>query len=161
MRLDISTRLPCTLEQAVSQVMTTRLLQYVSYPLVFFKPVDAPQLPHTWTVGTHWVFLTLFGFVPLGRQAIVISMPAVETGFALRDAGHSRLIPVWDHVITIEPNAAGVVYRDRVEVRAGVLTPFIWVFAQIFYRHRQRRWRRLVANGFDYGESGASTRNNL
>jgi hypothetical protein len=35
------------------------------------------------------------------------------------------------------------------------------VFAQIFYRHRQRRWRRLAANGFDYGESGASTRNNL
>jgi hypothetical protein len=64
-------------------------------------------------------------------------------------------------MITIEPNAAGVVYRDRVEVRAGVLTPFIWVFAQIFYRHRQRRWRRLAANGFDYGESGASTRNNL
>lgn len=161
MKLDISTRLPCTLDQAVSQVMTTQLLRYVSYPLVFFTPVDAPHFPHTWTAGTHWVCLTLFGFLPFGRPAIVISMPPVETGFALRDAGHSRLIPVWDHLITIEPIPGGVVYRDRVEVRAGVLTPFIWVFAQVFCHHRQRRWRRLADNGFDYGDSGASTRNNL
>ena len=78
-------------------------------------------------------------------------MPPVESGFAARDAGHSALIPVWDHLITIEPVAAGVLYRDQVEVRARVLTPFIWLFAQVFYRHRQRRWRKLVASGFDYG----------
>jgi hypothetical protein len=41
--------------------------------------------------------------------------------------------------------------RDTVEVRAGVLTPFIWLFAQLFYRHRQRRWRALVARRFAYG----------
>jgi hypothetical protein len=158
MRLDISTRLPCTLDQSVSQVMTTRLLQYVSYPLVSFTFLDAPQFPRTWTAGTHWVFITLFGFLPFGRQAIVISIPPVETGFALRDAGHSTLIPVWNHLITIDPIAGGVVYRDRVEVRAGVLTPFIWVFAQLLYRYQQRRWRQLAVNGFDYGESGASTR---
>ncbi len=99
MRLDISTRLPCTLDQAVSQVMTTRLLQYVSHPLVSFTFIDAPQFPRTWTAGTHWVSLTLFGFLPFGRQAIVISIPPVETGFALRDAGHSTLIPVWNHLI--------------------------------------------------------------
>ncbi len=99
MRLDISTRLPCTLDQAVSQVMTTRLLQYVSHPLVSFTFIDAPQFPRTWTAGTHWVSLTLFGFLPFGRQAIVISIPPVETGFALRDAGHSTRIPVWNHLI--------------------------------------------------------------
>ena len=99
MRLDISTRLPCTLDQAVSQVMTTRLLQYVSHPLVSFTFIDAPQFPRTWTAGTHWVSLTLFGFLPFGRQAIVISIPPVETGFALRDAGRSTLIPVWNHLI--------------------------------------------------------------
>lgn len=160
MKLDLSTHLPCTLEQAVSQLMTTRLLQYVSYPLVSFTPVDAPHFPHSWTAGTHWVCLTLFGFLPFGRQAIVISIPPVETGFALRDAGYSRLIPVWDHLITIEPISGGVVYRDRVELRAGLLTPFIWVFALFFYRHRQRRWRRLAAKGFDYCDCADSTRNN-
>jgi len=25
---------------------------------------------------------------------------------------------------------------------------FVWAFAQLFYRHRQRRWRALVASDF-------------
>lgn len=151
MKLDISTALPCTVDQAVAELMTTRLLQYVAHPLVSFTPVGAATLPDTWSAGTHWVSLTLLRFIPLGRQAIVISMPPAARGFALRDAGYSALIPVWDHLITIEPSAGGVLYRDHVEVRAGVLTPIIWLFAQIFYRHRQRRWRQLLARGFDYG----------
>ena len=67
MRLVISTRLPCTLDQSVLQVMTTRSLQYGSYPLVSFTFLDASQFPRTWTAGTHWVFITLFGFLPFGR----------------------------------------------------------------------------------------------
>jgi hypothetical protein len=104
-----------------------------------------------WTVGTHWVRLWLFGVFPLGRQAIVITFPTVASGFALRDAGHSALISTWDHLITIERGNNGVVYRDQVVVRAGILTPVAWLFAAIFYRHRQRRWKRLVKSGFDYG----------
>ena len=41
-------------------------------------------------------------------------------------------------------------YTDSVEVRAGLLTPLVWAFATAFYRHRQRRWRRLVRRGFRY-----------
>lgn len=37
-----------------------------------------------------------------------------------------------------------MVYRDRVEVRAGPLTPFEWLFAHHLYWHRQRRWKELV-----------------
>jgi hypothetical protein len=36
---------------------------------------------------------------------------------------------------------------DRVDIRAGLLTPFIWLFAQGFYRWRQYRWGRLLAQG--------------
>lgn len=150
MRVDLSTELPCKLEDAVSHVMTTRLLQYVAHPLLSFSSLRGSNLPQTWTTGTHWVRLKLFGFLPFGRQAIVISMPDVPNAFAIRDAGYSALIPVWDHLITIESSPGGVRYRDQVEVRARVLTPVVWLFAQIFYRHRQRRWLRLAANGFDY-----------
>jgi len=138
------------MEQAAAEVMTTRLLLYVARPMVFFSPVDAAGFPASWAPGTHWVKLTLFGFVPFGRQAIVISLPAVDRGFAVRDAGYSRLIRVWDHLITMEPDSRGVRYRDQVDIHAGLLTPLIWVFARFFYQHRQRRWLKLVRNGFDY-----------
>jgi hypothetical protein len=153
MKIDLTTVLPCSVDDAAAHVVSTRLLQYVAHPLVAFSPVTGTRFPATWTEGTHWVRLTLFGFLPLGRQAIVISTPSFPGGFAIRDAGHSALIPVWDHLITIEPHQDGVRYRDQVEVSARVLTPLIWMFAQIFYRHRQRRWLRLASNGFDYGDT--------
>lgn len=69
----------------------------------------------------------------------------------LRDDGRGTLATKWDHLITIQASEQGS-YTDRVEVRAGVLTPFVWLFSWFFYRHRQRRWQRLIANGFAYGE---------
>lgn len=153
MKVDLSIVLPCDMEDAAVHVMATRLLQYVAHPLVSFSPVDGAAFPVTWTEGTHWVRLKLFGLLPFGRQAIVISKPSIPSGIAIRDAGHSALIPVWDHLITIEPHPGGSLYRDQVDVSAGVLTPLIWMFAQVFYRHRQRRWLRLAASGFDYGDT--------
>lgn len=151
MRLERSTIISCSWEKAAEQVLTTRLLRYVAHPLVTFASVGADPLPDIWTEGTHWVRLRLFGLLPLGKQAIVISILPVPRGFALRDAGYSALIPVWDHTLTIEPMPEGTRYTDTVEVRAGILTPLVWLFAQAFFRHRQRRWRALATRGFDYG----------
>ncbi len=152
MKVDLSIELDCAFEQAVAHVRQPRLLCHVAHPLVSFTPVSGQGFPDVWHEGTHWVKLRLLGLVPLGRQAIVISMPPVAHGFALRDAGYSALVSRWDHLILIEPLAGGGVrYRDQVEVRAGLLTPLVWLFAQCFYRHRQRRWKRLAANDFRYG----------
>jgi len=38
-----------------------------------------------------------------------------------------------------------------VDIEAGLLTPFIWLFSQVFYRHRQRRWQALVKRQFAFG----------
>jgi hypothetical protein len=37
-----------------------------------------------------------------------------------------------------------------ITVQAGLLTPFVWLFANLFYRYRYRqsRWRGLVASRF-------------
>jgi hypothetical protein len=151
MIVDIGTILDCSIDEAVTHVKTPRLLEFVAAPLVRFVPVSPRVFPAVWSTGEYLVSLRLLGVVPFVKQAIVISMPATETGFTVRDAGHSALINTWDHLIPITPHGSGCHYRDRVDIRAGVLTPFIWLFAQLFYRHRQRRWRALVAKNFDYG----------
>lgn len=152
MILKISTSLPCSFEEAVKQAQSPRLLRFVASPLVQFTPIDPPAFPATWSVGTYWVQLKLFGLVPFGRQAIVISFPDIQNGFALLDDGHSALITSWNHLITIAPSEHGLYYEDCVNLSAGVLTPFVFVFAWIFYRHRQRRWQLLASRGFDYGD---------
>lgn len=119
--------------------------------MVTFQPIEPAPLPEFWVEGTHWVKLLLFGFLPLGRQAIVISFPAVDDIFMLRDNGYSALINQWDHTITLEQIGNQVRYRDEIRIAAGILTPLVWLFAGVFFRHRQRRLKVLATRGFDYG----------
>lgn len=157
MLVERSTFLPCPPKQCFEEVRTSRLLQYVARPLVKFVPVDPPVLPKQWEEKKYLVRLRILGVIPFGCQTINISVPSrSDAHFELRDNGYSSLIPKWDHLITIRAAEGGCVYSDRVEIRAGVLTPFVWSFAWLFYRHRQRRWVRLVNNGFEYKSPGKS-----
>lgn len=153
MRLKLVTKLPCTYEDAVAHVKTPRLLRFVAEPLVDFTPLAPPAFPREWSAGTYWVGLKLFRFLPFGWQAVVVSFPSASVGFVVRDNGHSPLVSTWDHRITITPTADGTIYEDQVDISAGLLTPFVWLFASMFYRHRQRRWRVLAASGFRYGDA--------
>jgi hypothetical protein len=151
MLIDISTNLPCELSVAIDHVNSPGLLLHIAKPLVKFLAIEPPQFPDKWADGTYWVSMHLFGIIPLGRQAVVISHPPSEV-FTLRDNGHSALIEKWDHVITITASGSDTLYRDQVTIQAGMITPFIWLFAQLFYRHRQRRWRQLARFGFNYAK---------
>ena len=43
-----------------------------------------------------------------------------------------------------ERKANGTLYADEIEIRAGLLTVFVWLFAHGFYRYRQMRWQRVI-----------------
>jgi hypothetical protein len=55
----------------------------------------------------------------------------------------SALVRRWDHVIEVREVDGRTVYSDTIEIEAGLLTLPVRIFAEFFYRHRQRRWRRL------------------
>ena len=151
MKVSRSTHIALKPEAVWAEVQTAGLLQHIAWPLVRFIPVDDAAFESFRPGGRYEVKLRLFGIIPFGTQWIVTSMhdaDGTDWPKRLRDNGHSALISRWDHWITVmpEPNG-GTHYSDEVEVSAGALTPFIWAFAQIFYWHRQRRWRGL-ANSF-------------
>jgi hypothetical protein len=148
MQVDISTDLDCSMDDAITHAVTTRLLNFVAYPLIQFTPLEPHIWPQTWVEGTYWVGVRVFGFVPFGKQAIVISYPDLATGFLLRDNGHSALVKVWDHTISISTASGRTRYRDTVTIDAGLFTLPVWLFAQVLYRHRQRRWRLLAKRSF-------------
>ncbi len=130
-------------------MQTSALLHHVAAPLIRFSPRSAP-FPMLWLPGEYRAWMWLFGLIPIGWQAVVISHPPADgdTRF-VRDNGYSPLIMRWDHWIAISPHPeGGTHYVDRVEIEAGLLTPLIVAFARIFYAHRQRRWRKLAQTGF-------------
>jgi ligand-binding SRPBCC domain-containing protein len=153
--VDVSTRLDAPIERVWDEVQTSRLLVHVTSPLVRFTPLEPNAFPERWSEGRYQVRMKLLGVLPAGSQVIAISKAQTNEGgqrcFVLRDNGSGDLAKTWDHVISLRELPDGATwYQDRIEVKAGLLTPFVWLFAQAFYRHRQRRWRRLVARGFNY-----------
>lgn len=148
MKVSRSTRIALKPETVWAEVQTAGLLQHIAWPLVRFIPVDDAAFESFQPGGRYQVKLRLFGIIPFGTQWIVSSLhepKGTQWPKRLRDDGYSALISKWDHWITVAPDKdGGTRYSDEVEVSAGVLTPFIWAFAQIFYWHRQRRWRGLA-----------------
>lgn len=148
MKVALSTVIILSPNEVWRRVQTPELLMHIAAPLVRFR-FNGVAAPATWSEAESWpTSLSLFGFLPFGKQWIV---PSVHFDHVspwpkkLRDNGHSALITTWDHWITVEPDGAGgTLHRDQVDLKAGMLTPLVWLFAQIFYRHRQRRWRALA-----------------
>jgi Protein of unknown function (DUF3703) len=148
MKVSRSTKIDLAPGVVWSEVQTARLLVHIAWPVVRFIPVGSEPLDQFKPGGRYQVKLRLLGILPFGTQRIVTSVHPPESGEwpkRLRDNGYSALIKKWDHWITIAPDGkGGTRYSDDVEILAGIMTPLIWAFAQVFYWHRQRRWRGLA-----------------
>ncbi|MCW2810800.1 MAG: hypothetical protein JWP61_1258 [Friedmanniella sp.] len=154
MRLQRQSLLPCPVERLAPELRKPELLNYISWPMIRFVPVDPPVLPPTWSRQPYRTDLRIGGRLSIGEHTLDLQ-PTPEAGpLVWHDAGFSGLIRTWDHQIDLEDFHGMTRYTDRVEIHAGALTVPAWLFAWVFYAHRQRRLNRLVASGFDYAGAG-------
>jgi hypothetical protein len=145
MRVVVQSVLPNCVEIIWNEVQTSRLLVEVAAPLVAIRPVDHENLPARWTAGTTLRFRSyLFGIVPLGTRTLQFErIDAMAREIQTRES--DPLVRRWDHLISVRPVAnGGCQYRDQIDIEAGWLTAGVWLFAQWFYRHRQRRWKAVA-----------------
>jgi hypothetical protein len=141
----ISTRLPCSENELWQRIIEPGSLQFVASPILSFVPAEDCDLEGEWQVGRPYPLKLYFlKVIPLGRHTIQLVKIDKDTNtIASRESG--LLARVWNHTISFREVSPGVVsYKDEIEIRAGWLTPVIWLFAQLFYRHRQRRWKALL-----------------
>ena len=141
----ISTRLACSEDELWEKIIEPTSLQYVASPILSFVPIQEGSLSGEWKVGTPYPLKLYFlKFIPLGQHTIKLVKIDRETKTIVsQENGH--LAKVWNHTISFKEDSPEVVsYTDEIEIQAGLLTPVIWLFSQIFYRHRQRRWKMLL-----------------
>ena len=144
MRVELTSIIPRNPEWVWERVKRSDTLHFIAHPLIRFRP-KAGRFPEIWTEGEYEAGMSQFGVLPIGSQVIGIEYPQGKDGYVLRDNGRGTLIRLWDHWIFVEPDGqGGTRYTDRVDVKAGLLTPLIAGFARIFYGHRQRRWQSLA-----------------
>ncbi|WP_207796488.1 hypothetical protein [Pseudohalioglobus lutimaris] len=149
----LDTTLACSYESAAMEVKTPSLLMYISHPLLVFEPVNGTVVPEVWEEKTYWFRLKLFGVVPLGTQVLRITFDEENAVFRFCDDGYSRLIRRWYHLIIIQGEGGVTQYRDTLDLKAGIATPFVWLFARVFFAHRQKRLRQIALSGFNYEEA--------
>jgi hypothetical protein len=84
------------------------------------------------------------GAVPAGRQIIAISFHTRGESRIVQDAGRGLTWPLtlttfWNHRMEVSPLPDGrTQFRDRLEFRAGILSPALWVGYWVFWQWRAR-----------------------
>jgi hypothetical protein len=145
MRVFLESLLPCEADLAWSAVQTSALLLEIAAPLVYLRPERGHDMPARWTSGVAVrLHPRLFGILPMATRTLIFERIDQESR-EIQTREFDALIRRWDHRIQVQPAGQGTCrYTDDVEIQAGVLTPVVWLFAQWFYRHRQKRWRRVA-----------------
>ena len=142
----ISTTLPCTDVELWEKIVQPASLQYISAPLIKFKPAGNTTLPQEWQMNKPFnLNLYFLNFIPLGRHQItLVDIDKSANRIVSNETG--LMTPIWIHSIQFEKNDEKTIYyTDAIEIKAGLRTPLIWLFAHWFYRHRQRRWKKLLS----------------
>ncbi|MEM7779680.1 MAG: hypothetical protein AAF697_04710 [Pseudomonadota bacterium] len=148
--LAFSCRLESCVDKVRTAIMRPALFLYEAAPLVKFTPIGLERFPDIWEEREYRGSMSLFGVIPLGWQAIVISFAAEgEEPLVLRDQGYGPMLREWDHRIEVSPAGAGTLYTDRLRLDAGALTPIVAFGVAQFFKHRQRRLRKVDAKGFE------------
>jgi hypothetical protein len=139
MIVHVTSIFPANREKIFEKLQEIETLRYICSPLATFTPLGDPL---KWQAGAVFRFdLTACG-LKFGVHTINVKKFDINK---ILTHEHNKNIPVWNHIITLETHGENhTKYSDIVDVRAGWKTPFIWQWANVFYRHRQRKWRELL-----------------
>jgi hypothetical protein len=124
-------------------------------PLIELEPVGHRRFPPTWSTtraaGDHLVRLRILGILPIGDQRIRLSEHRRGDARILEDSGGPvsgvlGLVTSWRHRMAVSPLRGGsTLYRDRLDISAGLLTPLVWMGAWLLWQYRAIGIRRVVA----------------
>lgn len=148
MRILVRSVLPCTVDHLWAQLQKLGTWLAVSEPLLAVVPVNPPALPERWTQGLRLELSQRSSLLPGDVRHCVEVLEVNDQARRIRTFETGTAVRSWKHEMTVEegPDRQAVL-QDLVEVESGLGTLKVWVLAQIFYRHRHRRWRALLASG--------------
>lgn len=152
MKVEVSSIIEADPEKVFEVVQTKRLLFYVMCPMASFKIISPIDDNVNWKEGETYIgWSFLFLVIPVWKRKIYLErIDDKDMQIQPRESGEIGLRK-WDHLIMIEETVDGrTMYTDIVEIDAGIFTLPYYLFASVFYRHRQSRWRNLAKNNLKF-----------
>jgi ligand-binding SRPBCC domain-containing protein len=137
----VGTALPIPAERACQLAQKPALLAHVLWPWVTVTP--GMPLPDVIAEGDEIsIQIRFLGLLPGWTHTLRIEHLAPRE---IVSCEHGGPVTAWNHRLTFEPmSSTSCRYTDTVEVRAGLATPLVALFARLIYRYRQARWRALA-----------------
>jgi len=139
MKASITSVLPASADRVWALVRQSRTLVFITRGLLRFAGSD--RFPPEWHQGeTVQTRLFFFGVLPAWRHRLTFDqIDPSERILATQEGG--GLITIWNHRILVKAvSASACQYTDEIDIRAGLFTPCVWLYAHVFYRYRQWRW---------------------
>ena len=135
---------PAEIDTVFDLLTDLKTLQYVASPYAGFIPIGDEQNIR-WEEGRVFSFkFKMFCILPFGTHTIKV-IDFKKDGIYTNES--NTFVPVWNHRIKLKDNGNGTTgYSDEVEIGAGWKTFFVWCWANCFYRHRQRKWLKMLKN---------------
>ena len=135
---------PASRETIWNKLSLLKTLQYVAYPYATFAP-EKRSGDLKWNVGETSKFkMKLFGVIPFGTHSIHV-VEFDKNTYTIYTNEINSFVPIWNHRITLKYlDKDKTLYTDEVEIDAGWKTNFVYLWGVLFYKHRQRKWRRLL-----------------
>lgn len=142
--ISISSCFPAKADVIWELLQKIETLQYIAAPYAYFRRTD-PSADMIWREKAVFHFkLRIFGFIPVSLHTIQINTFDRAT-YLVKSTESNRFVSVWKHTIILKPGDDGTTgYTDEVEIGAGFLTSMISLWSKFFYKHRQKKWRRLL-----------------
>ena len=118
-------------------------LQRVAWPYATFTPAGDKENV-TWEEGSTSSYkFRLLGFIPFGTHRIRVIRFSEHGGIYTHECNEH--VKVWNHRIRLKDLKGGrCLYTDEVRIGAGWKTVFIYIWACMFYAHRQRKWIKIL-----------------
>lgn len=134
---------PAAKDEIFRRLQKLKTLQYIAHPYATFKSVDDTE-ELTWQEDSAFAFhFKLFALIPFGVHTIKVIQFDIEKGIYTQEG--NKHVPVWNHKIILEKIDENTTkYTDIVEIQAGWKTLLVYLWANCFYAHRQRKWKRLL-----------------
>lgn len=117
-------------------------LRIITRPFAYFTPLDDMS---NWEQDAQYrLNLKVFGILSFGVHYIYV-VKLNKASWELETHECNDTVKVWNHTIRLEAMPDGKTkYTDTVTLYAGKLTLFVKLWSMMFYRHRQRKWRRIL-----------------
>ena len=133
---------PADIDKVYSLLRDLSTLQYIAAPYASFVPLEKNE-DMKWSPGQKTAFkFKMFGVIPYGIHTIKVIDFSKDGIYTNEGNVH---VPIWNHRIKLTDNGDGTTtYSDEIEIGAGKKTIFVWLWAKFFYRHRQKKWIRLL-----------------